>query len=285
MSRALHLAFPSTTLTVFGVAACATAGALGAAPAIATTTVDCGPAQEGSVISVVGGNCQAVYSAAGEYTFTLPADVTIADAIIVGAGGGATEISANGNGYGGGGGEVTFIDLVNPAVATAVTVGEGGAGANAEGGNGGATSFGDTTANGGEGGLAGSHSGASGRGIYSSDYFVGNGSIDDGEGVGYLPSDLELVGSSTLFPAIESELELGRGGRYEVTPAEIGFGWGGSSWAQTAQPGSDGAVIVRWTPGSLASTGAETTNIIATGLALTVIGGLTRISTRRRITH
>lgn len=269
-------------LTVFGLTVVGAASVFQAVPAFAIESPDCGEAQVGSILSVVAGNCEAVFAESGEYSFVAPEEAELIQAIVVGAGGGATEVSANENGYGGGGGEVIFVDTVANGETIAVTIGTGGASGNTDGGGGGNTLFDTTTARGGGGGAANGWAGASGDGSYADNSYVGGGSIDDGQGTGYLPSDIELVDDSVLFPLIDSELELGRGGRFEQTPAEIGFGWGGSSWNGVAQPGSDGAVLIRWKPAGLASTGFEFGNAFAVALAAAAVGFVAMLSPGRR---
>ncbi len=272
-------------VTAMGIAAFGLTSATPVIPAFAETGPDCGPAQVGAVISAVAGNCEAVFSVSGDYTFDVPEGSPLIHLLVIGAGGGATEYSTNSSGYGGGGGEVLFVDATSTEGQVDIAVGAGGDGGYSEGTAGGDSAFATTTARGGGGGVASGWSGASGNGSLSSDPWVGNGSIDEGEGAGYLPSDQELVSDSELFPAIDSELELGRGGRYEEPPAELGFGWGGSAWANTAHDGSDGAVIIRWKADSLAATGFDGTGLVLGSLAALSLGAASVLSTRRRHTR
>jgi hypothetical protein len=264
--------------TALGIAACGITSATAAVPAFADNTPDCGSAQAGAVISVVAGNCEAIYSVAGDYSFERPANAQLVNVLLVGAGGGATVSS----GYGDGGGEVLFVDFTEVLSTVEFSVGAGGGGGNETGGGGGDTSFGMPLAQGGQGALWTRSAGSSGDGHSALNSSTGGGSIDDGQGNGYLPSDPELVDDNGLFPVINSELELGRGGRFEAFPTEIGFGWGGYSWLSTAQSGSDGAVIVRWTTEDLASTGYNGTALALASLGALALGTTAVLSTRRR---
>jgi Glycine-rich domain len=114
------------------------AGLLGA-PAITAN-----PAEAGSAFTAV-----ADYTAAGSYTFTVPAGITTLLVQFYGAGGGGGEGSTLRGGGGGAGAYVMSVVSVTPGDTYTIDVGEGGAGGTngQAGGNGGDTSIIDPSGN------------------------------------------------------------------------------------------------------------------------------------------
>lgn len=318
-------------LALGSVGLMATGTAFAASAAQAVAPADCGTHEGATKIELIGTNiCSIVYSTAGNYTFTAPAGVTKLQALVIGAG--ATGYQS-GDGYAGGGGAVKFVDGLNATSALSLLVGAGGTGSpiydvgitNADEMNGGLSQVGDVQAAGGkfsdtEGDPATTDSGKSGSG--------NNGfGIEDGYGYfypmwgggaktaaalgapgdGYLSSDAELTGGSVLFPAVDGELELGRGGTVgSVLQTQVSaptgsdvqlngdsptlpvqsMGWGGSTAGTETQSGADGGVIFRFLAPALAVTGsavsATVNSLLAAGLVLAGALGLTFTIRRSR---
>ena len=232
--------------------------AFAATPSFAAT--DCG---EG--IEVSAGICEKAYTTAGDYTFTAPSSVAKMSAVLVGGGqGGGVDLFPDGEflAYAGGGGGVLFVDSVSPSAPVAISVGAGGA-ADFSGG-------GDTTV-----GLHVAGGGGTGDAIPSSGSPQENAGflvepdppavLFSGGGAGGTPTSCaagpgvtasSVAAGSSLFPALLGEPMFGEGGSCSgvTLVSEAGAGKGGDVYTElspvpVADPGADGAVILRWTPG------------------------------------
>jgi hypothetical protein len=250
-------------------------------PSFAAT--DCG---EGTEVSA--GICEKAYTTAGNYTFAVPASVSKMSAVLVGGGqGGGTDVYGPGSflAYGGGGGGVLFVDSVDISAPVAITVGAGGANDYSTGGD---STVGAATAGG--GGVVGSQSGAPQGfpgftfedGVSGVDYGSGGGAggtpTTCGAGPGLTASS--AAAGSSFFPALVGEPELGQGGGCTgiVLLGAAGAGKGGDVFTDGATPsadaGTDGAVILRWTPG-LPDTGMNVQPwVIGAGVATVAAGAL-----------
>ncbi len=276
----------SRILATVGLTAIGAGSAISGIPAYAAT--DCGDAPSGATVNSYGSICEVVFDVAGDFSFTAPTTVSGAEAIIVGAGGGSTERSGGSVGYAGGGGEVLYIDSVDTSSPITISIGSGGAGglnSGWDGDDGESSSLGSTEALGGYGGHGGGTAGGSGSGISANDYANGAGAKSDGPsgGHGFLPSDESLTLGSDLFPVLDSDVELGAGGRSAQRDNPLGPGAGAWTYANTAETGADGAVIIRW-PSSenLASTGFSSEDLIFMSSGITALGFAAIYSTRRR---
>jgi LPXTG-motif cell wall-anchored protein len=255
--------------------------AFAATPSFAAT--DCG---EGTEVSA--GICEKAFTTAGDYTFAVPASVSKMSAVLVGGGqGGGTDIYGPGSflAYGGGGGGVLFVDSVNISAPISITVGAGGANDYSKGGD---STIGAATAGG--GGVLGSQSGAPqdspgftfDDGASGVDYGSGGGAggtpTTCASGAGLTASS--AAAGSSLFPALLGEPEFGQGGSCSgiVLLGAPVAGKGGDVFTDGASPsavaGTDGAVILRWSP-ALPDTGMNAqTWMIGAGVATVAAGAV-----------
>jgi hypothetical protein len=214
---------------------------------------------------IAPGICEVRMTTSG--TFTPPAGVSKVASVIVGAGGGSGAQGANGAG----GGAVVYVDSIPTGAPLAVTVGTGGAAFVIGFGalDGGSSSVGATTANGGSasgvtlGGASGTphfslanSTPCSTPGTESWSTSAGSGaqasndpSVWDG-GLGYAFSQLPSV-DLTLFPVTPGETVYGSGGsacQYPLVALPSNTGAGGSANESNfdGQPGSDGLVVFRF---------------------------------------
>jgi LPXTG-motif cell wall-anchored protein len=253
--------------------------AFAATPSFAAA--DCG---EGTEVSA--GICEKAYTTAGDYSFAVPASVSKMSAVLVGGGQGG---NAEGDvttfvAYAGGGGGVLFVDSVDVSAPLSITVGSGGA---ADYSTGGDTSVGSNTAGG--GGVLGSQSGSPQDfgGIVVNDnpqFLFGSGGGAGGtpttcaSGAGLTASS--AAAGSSLFPALLGEPEFGQGGSCSgiVLLGAPVAGKGGDVFTDGASPsavaGTDGAVILRWSP-ALPDTGMNAQPwMIGAGVATVAAGAV-----------
>jgi len=263
---------------VSGAGLAAVPMAFAAAPSFAAT--DCG---EGTEVSA--GICEKAFTTAGDYTFTVPASVSKMSAVLVGGGQGG---SADGDvttfsAYAGGGGGVLFVDSVDISASLSITVGAGGGIDYSVGGD---SSVGSNTAGGGGADLnsqSGSPQDFVGLTVSTDPQF----NYGSGGGAGGTPTTCAsgpgltassaAVGSS-LFPALLGEPEFGQGGSCSgiiLVGAPVA-GKGGDVFTDGATPtavaGTDGAVILRWTPG-LPDTGMNMQPWVIGASVAAVLGG------------
>lgn len=183
-----------------------------ASPASATTTCPAGSTLVGN------GICEVVFTTPGETTWTVPANVTSIEALLVGAGG------ASDGYYGGGGGDVKVVTLQNSGDISLV-VGAGGTYADSGSGEGGASSATQGSASeesAGGTGKANFSGGTSGSGIISQGFGgsgAGAASTDQNGGAGIEVASL----TSLLFTQVSDCV-----------------GGGGSSWSESDTTASCG---------------------------------------------
>lgn len=265
-----------------------------AVPTIAgATTTECGPAEEGKTLTFSNGVCQAEYSVAGDYAFTVPSGATELAAITVGGGGSVG--TGNNSYYAGDGGLVEYSDLSDPAlVGTELSfiVGNGGTSSAPDpvDQSGGQSSIGnDSTvfseATGGSVGYNYSKQcslelnsdieyGYEGWGAKGSPgYSDGDPCAEEGIN-GLNPSEDHPDSFGNLVPAIFQNYNatLGAGGYLTRSTSALteGLGQGGSVRLNPADgsvvlqsEGSDGLVVFRWkvpvpaAPAALAETGSD----------------------------
>lgn len=285
---------PNRIVAASSVALMGAGSLLAATPAAAYTSADCGTVPDGAFVSLINDNiCSVTFNADSDTEWEVPAGIDRLAAVLVGSGGGGTSIA--GCGYGGGGGEVIYIDDVDPADLTDLSVGESSL-TNPDG-HGYPTSFGPYEAAGGFVGDDNSNAGWSGNGnisAYEGSNNHGGGAKGDatstGPGEGYMLHDPELTLDDPLFPDTGSTTQWGRGGSGTETPGVNGYGTGGNS---DGAAGTQGAAIFRWSLDDmntdaddsepLASTGIDANGI---GLTAGVLGlggvGLAAIAAARR---
>ena len=255
--------------------------ALAATPSFAAA--DCGEGTE-----VTAGICEKAYTTAGDYTFTAPSSVAKMSAVLVGGGqGGGVQLFGGGEflAYGGGGGGVLFVDSVSPSAPVVISVGAGGA---ADFSGGGDTTVGPHVAGGGGTGDAIPSSGSPQENagfLVEPDPPAG---LFSGGGAGGTPTDCSagagltassVASGSSLFPALLGEPMFGEGGSCSgvTLVSEAGAGKGGDVYTElsplpVADPGADGAVILRWTPG-LPDTGVSIQPWLIGASVAGVLGG------------
>ena len=115
------------TAGVFTLTGAAAAALVGAAPAAAAP--DCGPVPAGATLTVLNGTtCELVFSAPGSYSWTTPPTVLGLQALLLGAGSGATYDSLGGVGYAGNSGQLVYVDYSSASggAPTTIVVGDGG---------------------------------------------------------------------------------------------------------------------------------------------------------------
>ena len=227
----------------------------GSAGAFTSVTVGTDLTLTGGVLSAnpsVGGT--QFYSAAGTYTFTVPAVALRVKLWGGGGGSGGTSGTAVSSGAGGGGFAESAITGLTVGSTVTVTVGGGGtAGANSptNGGTGGTTSFGASvvaTGGTGSGGTTGSVSTANGTGGTGTAGTVqltaqpGGTPITIGAG-----SYISGAGGSSPFGGGTSQF-ASSGGPPEIGIAGVspGGGAGGAVNGGAGAAGADGAVIIEW---------------------------------------
>ena len=200
---------------VSGAGLAAVPMAFAATPSFAAT--DCG---EGTEVSA--GICEKAYTTAGDYTFAVPASVSKMSAVLVGGGQGSVAEDFGGGSffaYAGGGGGVLFVDAVDISQPVNITVGEGGAADDSEGGD---TSIGAEVAGGGGVDLGG-QSGLpqNNSGLVVDDGDTSSTAYGSGGGAGGTPTTCaggpgltasEVAAGSSLFPAVLGETVFGEGG-------------------------------------------------------------------------
>lgn len=181
-----------------------------------------------------------IYSAAGSYTFVVPAGVYVIDYAVIGAGGASgysTSGSNHGEGGGGGGGAYGRM-AVTPGQSIAVVVGAAGTRSGTVGGAGGTSSFGGISATGGGATSTGSP-GSGGVGSGGDINFAGEGGLN---------------GDSTAnqYAGIGGDAGGPMGGR--GAQSQVGGTWpGGGGWSvwnttptYSEGPAAVGGVILRW---------------------------------------
>lgn len=240
---------------------------------------DCGTTPSGATLTFSNGVCEAQFSTAGTFSFTVPSGATDLAAIVLGAGGGAYVDTSRSEGYTGNGGDVRYVNLAQSASAGSVLpiqVGSGGASQLAPtDGQASTIALGSTTylASGGVKGalgygfcsLEGSYStylglgdGAGGQAVFV-DFDDNNNPFCSDPGPGLNPSTDPSDNYSTTVPTIFSNLnvEFGVGGYLVETPATLvqGPGQGGSIEMNLSTRGvvntlngSHGLVALRWKP-------------------------------------
>ena len=188
---------------------------------------------------------QQSYSTAGTYTWTAPAGVTSAAIVVIGGGGGGGGNGSGGsawNGSGGGGGGLAYANsvTVTPGANYTVQVGAGGTSDT----NGGISWFNSSTylfANGGNKGVGGSTSGATGQqlitttgasnwtvpsGVFSIDVALvgGGGSGGLGNGAGGGGGALAYANNISVTPGTVYNVNVGTGGvTYYLDPTTAPF--------------------------------------------------------------
>jgi len=280
-----------------------------AIPNIAMASIqDCGTAPTGATLTFSNGVCEAQFTTAGSFSFTVPSGASDLAAIAVGAGGGAYVDSRVGgdDGYTGSGGQVRYLNLSQVVAAgnsLAIVVGLGGVTQES------ATDGGESSLTAGStpyvalGGVKGTvNNYCSLNGNYST--YLGMGSGAGGPAVfGPTPADACNTPGPGINPSLGSadnysnsvpslfttfNLELGVGGKIAEAPAPLvqGFGQGGSvqvdlttNSVSSSLDGSDGLVVLRWKPtvappATLASTGSDSSFWQPLGLAGFVMLGL-----------
>jgi hypothetical protein len=282
--------FTRNIALVSGAGLAAVPMAFAATPSLAAA--DCGEGTE-----VAAGICEKAYTTAGDYTFAVPASVSKMSAVLVGGGqGGGTNAAESA--YAGGGGGVLFVDSVDISTSIALTVGAGSSDSEIVGGD---TTIGTNTAGGG-----GDVNLQSGSPQDSAGWNNGNSSpgLASGGGAGGTPTDCAAgpgltasaaAAGSNLFPAIAGEPELGQGGScLGITPlGAAGPGKGGDVYTDgatfAADGGTDGAVILRWTPGlpdsgpGLPDTGVNAQPWVIGASVAAVLGGAVLASGALRV--
>jgi hypothetical protein len=263
---------------VSGAGLAAVPMAFAATPSLAAT--DCA---EGTEVSA--GICEKAFTTAGDYTFAVPASVSKMSAVLVGGGqgGGATGDVTTFSAYAGGGGGVLFVDSVDISAPLSITVGAGGGNDNTSGGD---SSVGSNTAGGGGADLnsqSGSPQDFAGNPVSTDPQF----NYGSGGGAGGTPTSCasgpgltasSAAAGSSLFPALLGEPEFGQGGSCSgiiLVGAPVA-GKGGDVFTDGATPtavaGTDGAVILRWTPG-LPDTGMNMQPWVIGASLAAVLGG------------
>lgn len=186
-----------------------------------------GPVLRSDLGFAIGGVPTSSFTASG--SFIPPAGVYMVRAVITGAGagGGGTDSNIENQGGGGGGGGQTISVLVpvTPGVAVPVTIGAGGLGGIAylDGGNGGATSFGNFISTGGIGGSKGDATNNGGNGGGGPMGGFGNTTNFGGFGT---------TGTSVLLPAASGSWQGGGGGGgSRSAQGQLGGNGGGASYA------------------------------------------------------
>lgn len=275
-----------------------------AVPSMAVAaTNQCGPAETGKTLTLVGGVCQAMYSVAGSYVFAVPTGATELAAVIVGGGGGAQIYYSGGDPsdyYAGNGGSVKYLDISQQSPAAGqlnVLVGAGGISGSytlATQGSPSSLDWVDLPLP--EEASPGQVSGNCDNLCDISDpklFYNGDGASGDDAGSfqpcsnlggdGLIPSTDQGDNYRNSRPAIFATFnsELGAGGSITElsSPPLLGAGQGGSgnvyNSSVTLQDGSDGAVILRWKP-VLALTGTNSIQgvIVGTvGVFMLALGG------------
>jgi len=276
---------------VSGAGLAAVPMAFAAAPSFAAA--DCG---EGTEVST--GICEKAFTTAGDYTFTVPASVSKMSAVLVGGGmgGGILEGGSGPMGaYAGSGGGVLFVDSVDISAPITLTVGAGGSNDPSEGED---TVLGAAVAGGGH--IDDDLGPVSGSPQEFAAFMVEMGpplAVMSGGGAGGTPTSCaagpgvtasSVAAGSSLFPVILGEPELGQGGSCSgVTfTSEAGAGKGGDVYDELpdyeASVGSDGAVILRWTPG-LPDTGMNVPPWVIGASVAAVLGGAVLASGALRV--
>lgn len=303
---------------VLGTALLASALLLPAFASSASATVTC---PSGST-SVGNGICEVVFTTPGETTWTVPANVTNIEALLVGAGG------ASDGYYGAGGGDVKIFQLT-PSGVISVTVGNGGSGGSdglpssiaqssqnfeAAGGTAGPTNFAggtsgsgivaDTSSGSGAGAAGGLSSGGAGIVVSSldsvlfksvSDCFGGGGAEFDRDGsiatcggaflTNFVPNDLDTDGEVITLGSAQISAPIansGGGAGANVIFADLPPSF---LYDNTPQDGADGKVVIRFTlSDQLAKTGGSAMPWLLGGAAAVGAAGaaLTAIARRKR---
>ncbi len=194
-----------------------------------------------------------LWDTAGNYTFTVPSNVSVLFARVWGAGGGGG--GSGGSSAGGGGGAGGYIEgwlRVTPGSSISVSVGLGGAAGTAGGGNGangGTTSFGSLlTSTGGQGGK-GTSSGATDGGTGGSGTGSGQKSFDGGTGQrSFVLSNFYLGGAGGApYSVSPSQFVVSGGGSIAGRPGvEPGGGGGGGADGGAGGIGRSGTIQVMW---------------------------------------
>ena len=236
---------------------------------------DCGTAPSGATLTFSNGVCEAQFSTAGTFSFTVPSGATDLAAIVLGAGGGAYVETFRSEGYTGNGGDVRYVNLAQSASAGSVLpvqVGSGGTSQQAPtDGQASTITLGSTTylASGGEKGAGLGYNYCILDGSTSTYLGLGEGAggpallVDTDKcadpAPGLNPSTDSSDNYSNTVPTIFSTLnvEFGVGGYLVETPATLvqGPGQGGSIEMNLSTPavvntlnGSHGLVALRWKP-------------------------------------
>jgi len=284
----------------------------------ASAAIDCGPNPTGGTVTQSGDYCQAVFSTAGDYHFTVPTSANQLFALVVGSGAGSL-INANGNieGYAGSAGKVHYKDMTDSiGFDLAIHIGTGGVSgtdsAAASGGDSNVVS--QATSNYAISyGAAGSQTSASnsctspiwevgfisvGEGARTVNSLVASGgACVAGEGRGVNPALGDVDSDGTATPAIFSDLNqtFGTGGRIKRNNDDValpaltygdgaGFQVAASTFSDVQTSGGNGIAYLRWRHvASLAATGSNSMEASALAVGLIALGtGLTVASRMRR---
>jgi LPXTG-motif cell wall-anchored protein len=268
---------------VSGAGLAAVPMAFAATPSLAAA--DCG---EGTEVSA--GICEKAYTTAGDYTFAVPASVAKMSAVLVGGGQGGG-ILEEGFGpiaaYAGSGGGVLFVDSVDISAPITLTVGAGGSNDYVDGED---TVLGTAVAGGGY--VDDDLGPVSGSPQEFAAFMVEMGpplAVVSGGGAGGTPTTCaagpgvtasSVAAGSSLFPAVLGEPELGQGGSCSgvTLTSEAGAGKGGDVYDELpdyeASVGTDGSVILRWSP-ALPDTGMNAQPwMIGAGVATVAAGAV-----------
>lgn len=217
---------------------------------LAVVALACGVFAENRVVDLGNGERAAIFDEAGEFTFTVPGNITgTAQILVVGGGGAGGGIQ----GGGGGGGQVVAASGIEltPGADIDLTVGAGGTGGQNAGGNGGSSSFLGYSAAGGGGGSGGwtpsaGKSGANGGGgARSKDGGASNvvGGYSGGSGVANAGGGGGGAGGAGQNGGTRGGNYGGNGGAAvtnDITGELVGYGAGGGGCAVYNLPGTRG---------------------------------------------